>query len=777
MITALRLENFRRHAETELRFADEQQILLISGRNGVGKSTLLEAVVFALYGQGRHGRRNLDRLVRRGAELEGMQVELEFTLGGTEYLVRRRRDSRVASAVLYGNSMPIVEGSEEVTAEITRILGMDVVGFRLAVIAQQKELDGLASLQPAKRAEMLSRLLRLDAISRARDEARTLFRAKRDLVVALGAGEDLPSLRAVVAEADAAASGATEALAASAEALTLLQAELAASAAVEAAWAHAQQGLAQAGGRLQAEVAEVERLVGEVATMKVPPVIEAAAEPVAELQARAADVERAIANGEAAKRLSEQYSMVVGELERVTTRLAEVNAAIPGGGSTGLAAELVTLEADLTAREAQVKGGDSALGSLREDYAAARARTAVAREKVEGAGALGSLCDACGQEIGEEHRARQLAEAEAALLEATKIEDGLLEQGRTARAEHAVAEAALVNVQALVTTKRAEIDKVLVAEAERDDLVRRENAYGAQLQRLKPEAVDLDVFYAQRAELALAIESANQAAEALRAREIVLARKADLMRSLEAARERQVAAQRALEEAAVGADLSAAYEALQETRAALDAETAISRSLAAEKAIAQERLRNARVNLDRATAALEARRRRQEEATSAANAARVLDALEARLKAQIRPALEGAVAEVLGQMSEGRFSSVSFDEQYNISVVDDGKAQPLSEFSGGESDLIALAERVALSQVVSERQGGVGLGILIFDEIFGSQDPGRRQAIMSALRNLRTTYPQIFLISHVGGLEDEADVVVELASAVDEEGALVAARA
>ena len=44
---------------------------------------------------------------------------------------------------------------------------------------------------------------------------------------------------------------------------------------------------------------------------------------------------------------------------------------------------------------------------------------------------------------------------------------------------------------------------------------------------------------------------------------------------------------------------------------------------------------------------------------------------------------------------------------------------------------------------------------------------------MTALRGLRGTYGQILLISHVGGLEDAADVVVEVG--IDEASGLAVA--
>jgi exonuclease SbcC len=118
-------------------------------------------------------------------------------------------------------------------------------------------------------------------------------------------------------------------------------------------------------------------------------------------------------------------------------------------------------------------------------------------------------------------------------------------------------------------------------------------------------------------------------------------------------------------------------------------------------------------------------------------------------------------------LSDGRFDAVKLDEEYNLEVRDDGQMRPLNEFSGGEIDLIALAMRLALANVVSERHGSGGAGFLILDECFGSQDQDRRGSILTALRGLKGAYGQILLISHVGGIEDSADRVIEIS--LDEE--------
>jgi exonuclease SbcC len=124
-------------------------------------------------------------------------------------------------------------------------------------------------------------------------------------------------------------------------------------------------------------------------------------------------------------------------------------------------------------------------------------------------------------------------------------------------------------------------------------------------------------------------------------------------------------------------------------------------------------------------------------------------------------------------MSEGRFNKVRISEEYEITVDDDGAFRSVGELSGGEADLVALAMRLALAQIVADRHGSGGAGFLILDEPLGSQDPARRAAILRGLRAIRDTYSQIFLISHVEGIEDSADAVVNVIASEDRSETLV----
>ena len=86
---SLRLRNFLCYREglPPLEFAD-LHVACLSGPNGVGKSALLDAITWALWGRARS--RSDDALVAAGAQ--EMEVEFEFLLEGTPYRVLRRRD-------------------------------------------------------------------------------------------------------------------------------------------------------------------------------------------------------------------------------------------------------------------------------------------------------------------------------------------------------------------------------------------------------------------------------------------------------------------------------------------------------------------------------------------------------------------------------------------------------------------------------------------------------------------------------------------------------------
>ncbi|MFA7198049.1 MAG: SMC family ATPase, partial [Methanoculleus sp.] len=121
----------------------------------------------------------------------------------------------------------------------------------------------------------------------------------------------------------------------------------------------------------------------------------------------------------------------------------------------------------------------------------------------------------------------------------------------------------------------------------------------------------------------------------------------------------------------------------------------------------------------------------------------------------VRDRIEEEAGRVLAEITDGRYGTVMLDDDFTVLVHDMGDDYPADRFSGGEQDDIAIALRVALSRFLAEVNGVHDSTFLIFDEIFGSQDEGRRNNLLRALRTQEAHFPQILLISHITEVQDE----------------------
>ena len=121
----------------------------------------------------------------------------------------------------------------------------------------------------------------------------------------------------------------------------------------------------------------------------------------------------------------------------------------------------------------------------------------------------------------------------------------------------------------------------------------------------------------------------------------------------------------------------------------------------------------------------------------------------------VRNQIQDETGRILSEITDGRYDTVILDDNFELLVHDLGGDFPVSRFSGGEQDDVAIALRIALSRYIAEMHELHDSTFLIFDEIFGSQDEERRGNIFRALRTLEPYFPQIFLISHVTEVQGE----------------------
>ncbi|MFZ4508662.1 MAG: SbcC/MukB-like Walker B domain-containing protein, partial [Fimbriimonas sp.] len=134
---------------------------------------------------------------------------------------------------------------------------------------------------------------------------------------------------------------------------------------------------------------------------------------------------------------------------------------------------------------------------------------------------------------------------------------------------------------------------------------------------------------------------------------------------------------------------------------------------------------------------------------------KLLNQCRTSLNDQTKPELELRASLNLQHLTSGRYSNLKLDKDWGAILIDEDEKQK-DVISGGEEDIVALALRLALSELIQERQG-YPLSLLILDEVFGSLDAARRGAVLDRLVFLKDRFQQILVISHIEGINELAD--------------------
>ncbi len=766
-LRSLSLRNYRLYRAVDLEFPDG--LIVVYGPNGSGKSSLIEAVRYALYGDARTEKSEL----RSAGINEDVRVELTFEHEGNSYEVRRvlkgrnlspavevylNRQLAAQSEVLVNNQLA-VQSVREANAYLARVLAMDQRAFLASVCAQQKELTAFATMIPTERRRLVLDLLGVSPIERALARVREESRDSRTAAVAARAQlPDLPAAESAIAEATAELEAADSAAAAAGEVAKAAEARLAAA---EAAAAEAE----TAAERHEQRAAEADALAPRIAAAEARLAeLAAGAAPLAGLErARETQLERqALLRALADARGREQVARrALAEAEREAAEMAGVADATKAAEA---AAEEVEHEL-LAARERHAKASE-ALGAC-----AARLEAATATaERYAGLDAQ-APCPTCGQPLGEafaevaSRHAAELATAKAAHGEAADLREVAVQAGKKLVARRADLEGQLEKARA--AEHRAARAAALVASAEQAiEVVGAEVAdRERELERLPDPGFDPEAHRLARQ----AAEELQQAALDLR----------QLHGRAEQAEVERKLAKEALDRAGEADERAAAVEV--EAKALEGAEQ--------ELGVARERVRRAgelarrtHGEHERAAEALAAARRRHADRERELDAARsrheevaaleeqsaylarlvdLMTAFRLHLVARLGRRLSVEAAGLFAELTDHEYQDLVVDpEDYSIRIADAGTEHELARFSGSENDLASLSLRVAVSLVIAEGAGE--LGLLVLDEVLGALDRERRGRMLSALTTLQGRFRQVLLVTHNDEVKDLLPAAIEV---------------
>jgi len=142
-----------------------------------------------------------------------------------------------------------------------------------------------------------------------------------------------------------------------------------------------------------------------------------------------------------------------------------------------------------------------------------------------------------------------------------------------------------------------------------------------------------------------------------------------------------------------------------------------------------------------------------------------LDKTSESLRTRVKPSVEYYMSIFLPSVTMNRYKAVRLDDDYKLSVWDAeaGEYRPREVFSGGTEDQLLLVMRLAFALALTPEARGTRPEFLFLDEPLGSSDEVRRGEIIQLLKTeLAQYFKQILLVSHVEGLEQEVDHIVRL---------------
>lgn len=777
----LELTNFRQHLSSAIDFVDG--VTGIIGPNGAGKSTILEGIAWALYGSPAL-RGNIDS-VRSKAAAGGAKatVSLSFELNGAVFTTCRTIDaSKAGTAVLQVDGRAQRTGTKEVNAAIAQLLGMDYQAFFTSFFTGQKQLEFMAALEGKARAVAIGRMLGYDRLSKSRDQANSdrlgLDREIEGLLQGLANPDELKERK----KAAQAALGASKGLLEAAElSSTSRQEEVDKLKPLKEASDQKAKRHEEITRRLELDRADVSRsesrlneLHGEIKSLKEKRVeFEAIRTKLSGFKDQAEELKKLseLSRFEGDRqRLGGQISALEGDLKAISTREKGL------GGSkdaqTRTQAGLETAEALLAETDKKIQAcRESRVAVLHSlearigQFEAQAKQIAAKRGQIERAGADGK-CPTCERALAEElptvlgnfdSQSKELADQIASLrVEKTKLEQDEGELTALGKSRESVAS----QIEALRREKSSADAKV----AELENARREIDAKSGQLAGLQAELAKLPGGFDETRFRELEQVKESLQPDRIRAAALngelerqprVEAEAQELETHLQARTQQITESEKSLADLAfseesygkltqdyeaAARELHAALLAVEKQRGDFNTATAILGQVEREEESYRDRTR-----------ALEDKRSLRLHLYEVAKA---LEQLRTELNDRIRPELESIASELLSEMTDGRYSTLRIDDSYKAVIVDDGEEKPV--ISGGEDDIVNLALRLAVSQMIADR-AGQSLSLLVLDEVFGSLDDVRRDNVVSLLQNLKNRFEQIIVITHVEAIHDAVD--------------------
>jgi exonuclease SbcC len=786
IIRSIKLKNYRRFQDLELDVPEN--LIGIIGNNGAGKTTIVEAIGWCLYGNRIRRTDKLDIRSQYCDASETCSVELIFCCGEHEYRIIRQLKGKTANveAAIYLNANPEPAAVQErgVNDYVEQLLNLDYKSFFISVFAKQRDLAALSTLQPEERRKSIARLINIESIDRARNDIRS-DRSTREarlsgIESSLKNEQELKEqqkqlklkIEAVVQSKDELKVRLKEAL----EQLQILKKDF-----------EELNQLRDQFQQIQARIEKWKSRKNDFETRKKKTeqqidTIKKAEQELSYLKPQLADHQKVQREKERMDKESPKFFLLKGkeeEMQRLTQRITKEQFNL-----TKLAEELKAL-AGIDQKVADTDKKIVQLENQREGLRKELSRVEGFKMKVKEKGVeikekqvkienLGpeSPCPVCTRPLhdhydqvisqfdkeltilrqeyiqfneSEKDLTQRITEIDEKLKKEKQLRDGLLQAQEQFSEREKQRNQTMERLEDFIKSQKnlkAEISSLGKVEYNEDvhqefkkklklltELRDQALKYEEQIKRLPDEQSELEQIDTTLKDLETEIIQENERLSALGYDEpkyLLLKQQVE---------KQQIQVDRAKEEI---------HKTEQEIIKIQKDKDHIKSELNTIQKLRQE--------IDQINV----------EIVYLKSLDHHLGIFRQELAGRIRPMIASRASELLHLTTQGRYSIMELDEDYNIYLYDQTIPFPLARFSGGEQDLANLCLRIAVSQVVAERSGKSQINFIVLDEIFGSQDEQRKDLILSALQHLSSQFRQIFIITHVEGIKDALPVVISV---------------
>ncbi len=796
IVKSVEIKNIRSFEEEIIEFGEG--ITLFRGDIGSGKSSILMAIEFGLFGL---GSQKPEALLKKRENFGS--VLLKFEAGGKDYEVKRAlkrtgaeegrkvsQDAKETYLLDGGRLEPLAPS--DLKRRILDILGFNEPAgpraesriFRYAVFTPQEEMKRVLS-DPKGRLETVRKAFRMEDYKRALDNAGRLSQKMgmdaaelKGAFAELGAmrsdkaacEEDASKLEGRLAELRDAAGKSKEARGAAQADLDGLRGEADVRIRLQASREALEATIRDRKARMRSAEAEIARKKKRRAGIEE----KIAAHVVPERPPDGWSLDRIDAEAKRLSRVSKQLGMERGRVGELSKRLEDF-AGLSGRDLAGLRREKKEAEERLAAERDLLRGKEEEIARTRDEASGNRRDQKSASKDLAGLSELGPVCPTCGSRVSKDHidglrseKRKRLEEFQQAMREINLTLEGLVAAKENIAAEVAGCESKLgladEGLRRIVERGEAEA-RLAEARAAAAALEGQMAVEGAEAEGAGADPAA----YLNRLRAALAEHDAAAAAlEAMRASRDEC--EGDIQRLENEEREASEALAGGEDRLAEMDEKLAASSGIDEKVAAADTalremDEKLARN-AAEAAGCEEALSGKRQRLEelgsRIAAAGRAKRAHDRYDDYADWLSGFFEGAVSQIEKQVllstQQEFDGAYRKWYGMLIDDATKESRIDENFVPIIEQDGWQQEAAYLSGGEKTSVSLAYRLALSSTMGSDAGNGGPSeLLILDEPTDGFSKAQLEKVRAILQQLG--YRQIIMVSHEVELDAYADRV------------------